>query len=59
MFPCKPNDLAGRQERGTRSRRIDVQVYDPKEKQALPPSYKLRVASKPHGASAEAEDIST
>ena len=39
MFPCKPNILTGSEVGDRHNRRMNVQVYSPKEEQALPPNY--------------------
>ena len=39
MFPCKPNILTGSEVGDGHKRRMNVQVYSPKEEQALPPNY--------------------
>lgn len=39
MFPCKPNKLTGSEVGDRRNKRMNVQVYNPKEEEALPPTY--------------------
>ena len=39
MFLCKPNILTGSEVEDRHNRRMNVQVYSPKEEQALPPNY--------------------